>query len=311
MQLEHVAATILVGVDRLERSLDAVALARALAGASGANVLVANVFPHHYELGRGPDLGYRRALERDADRTARRTADELGSLDAERVATATVAAASPADGLQRLARQRRAALVIVGSSRVDSMGRVLPGSTGERLLRHAPCPVAVVPKGYREHGLRQIGVAYDGSAAAEAALRGAVGVAQASGAELRVIRVIDALAYGAPAMTGLPSYIRARGQIERHAREHLEDTVGGLPDDIATEAKLLAGDPAHELAAQSSTLDLLITGSRRHRPFGTVLLGAVTGRVLRLATCPVVVIPRGASTSLTDVFAAPAEAARR
>jgi nucleotide-binding universal stress UspA family protein len=305
--------TILVGVDPSERSLDAIAFARALAGASGAMVLVANVFLDVDDLGQASKREYGRALEREAQRTARRMADELGSLGGERVATAAVAGASPADGLQQLAEERGAALVVVGSSRVGAVGRVLPGSTGERLLRHAPCPVAVVPNGYRtaEHDIRRVGVAYDGSPTADAAVRGAVEIARATAAELRVVRVVDMLEFGAPAMTGLRSYMRARTDIERHAREHLDDTVRRLPDDIAIEAKLLAGDPARELAVQSGTLDLLVTGTRRHRPLGAVLLGAVTGRLLRQAACPVLVVPRGVRASFTDLFATPAEAARR
>ena len=58
---------------------------------------------------------------------------------------------SPANALHRIAHAEHAALVIVGSTHTGRAGRVLPGSTGERLLHGSPCSVAVVPKDYREH----------------------------------------------------------------------------------------------------------------------------------------------------------------
>ena len=43
-----------------------------------------------------------------------------------------------------------AALIVVGSTHTGRAGRVLPGSTGERLLHGSPCAVAVVPTDYRD-----------------------------------------------------------------------------------------------------------------------------------------------------------------
>ena len=62
---------------------------------------------------------------------------------------------------------------MVGSSHRGKLGRVLPGSVGESLLRGAPCAVAVAPRGYAgaEHpAIGLIGVAYDGSEEAKLAL---------------------------------------------------------------------------------------------------------------------------------------------
>ncbi len=59
-----------------------------------------------------------------------------------------------------------AALIVLGSTHTGRLGRVRPGSTGERLLLGAPCAVAVAPHGYRtrlDPALTRIGAAYDGS----------------------------------------------------------------------------------------------------------------------------------------------------
>ena len=79
----------------------------------------------------------------------------------------------------RLAERIGAALVVVGSTRRGPVGRVVPGSTGERLLHGSPCPVAIVPRGYaRGRSDRTVGVGYDGSDESEAALAAACQVAR-------------------------------------------------------------------------------------------------------------------------------------
>lgn len=50
--------------------------------------------------------------------------------------------------------------------------------------------------------------------------------------------------------------------------------------------------PALALARASADLDLLVVGSRSYGPLGAVLLGAVTRRLVELAECPVMVVPR-------------------
>src|SRR5215218_2316022 len=68
-----------------------------------------------------------------------------------------------AHALQTLAEQEDADIIVVGSSHTGRLGRVLPGSTAERLLHGAPCPVAVVPLGYRTRAARSrpvVGCAY-------------------------------------------------------------------------------------------------------------------------------------------------------
>jgi nucleotide-binding universal stress UspA family protein len=302
--------TILVGVDTSDRSLDAIAFARQVASTSDATVIVANAFPYDDRPSRMANLGYRQALESDALDTVRRMSAELGDLGGARVRTTVVPRLSPAHALHDVCAAEHPDLLIAGSSHVGTIGRVMPGSTGERLLHGAGCPVAIVPKDYRktDHGLRRIGVAFDASPESEVALGAAVEVARATGASLAVIRVMDALQYSTPALMGGPGYVRPREDAAKGLRTELDDAVRKLPSDISAEAVFRTGDPAHELAVQTGTLDLLITGSRGYGPPRAVMTGAVTGRLLRNAACPVVVLPRGVESPLADVFATHAEA---
>jgi nucleotide-binding universal stress UspA family protein len=298
--------TILVGVDASERSRDALAFAHQVAAASGAAVVVANIFPYDDRPSRMANLGFREVLESDAVKVV----EQMRTAVAEDpVRTAVAARMSAAHGLHDLAEMEHAELIVVGSSHTGTAGRVMPGSTAEKLLHGAPCPVVIVPQGCRDHvgELRHIGVAYDGSPEAEAALHGAIEIARATGAELRVIRVMDALQYSSPALMGGPGYVQLRDDIEKALRAELDDAVGRIPAGVSAEAIFLTGDPAHELAQQSGTLDLLLTGSRGYGPLRAVLAGGMTGRLMRQAACPVLVIPRGVEAALNGLFVRGAE----
>jgi nucleotide-binding universal stress UspA family protein len=297
--------TILVGVDPSERSLDAIAFARQVAVASGGTVLVANVFPYDDHPSRMANLGFRKILEDDALGVVHKLSAGLGDLPEGHVKTTVIGRNSAAHGLHDVAEAEHADLIVVGSSHVGAVGRITPGSTGERLIHGACCPVVIVPKGYHEsaHEFRTIGVAYNGSEESSVALRSAAEVARATGARLRVIRVLDAVAYGTPAMMGGPSYIVLQSDMEDKARTNLDEAVGQLPSDVDTEAVFLTGDPAHELIGQTGTLDVLVTGSRGYGPLRAVMTGGVTGRVMRDAACPVVVLPRGVEAPLGKLFA--------
>jgi nucleotide-binding universal stress UspA family protein len=305
-------STILIGVDDSARSEDAVAFARRLAGATTGRVVVACAFPYSDVPSRAANLTYRDALKTTATRTAGRMSELLSNVPTDRIRTTAVANPSPAHGLHDVAEAEDAAIVVLGSTHTGRAGRVMPGSTAERLLHGAPCAVAVVPEGYREHNqpqITRIGVAYNGTAEAKAAVDAATEAAAVLGAELTVIGVIEADTYGAPAMSGGPSYNHLRKDIEAAVRKDLESTAAGLPEGIQRAIACLEGDPAERLIAASEKLDLLIIGSRGYGPLRAVLAGGVSGRVMRGAHCPVIVVPRGVEAPLGELFGAAATAA--
>ncbi len=297
--------TILIGVDDSARSEDAVAFGRRLAGATSGRVVVACAFPYSDVPSRAANLTYRDALKTDALRTARRMSDLLSNVASERLHTAAVANPSPAHALHDLAEAEGAEIVVLGSTHTGRAGRVMPGSTAERLLHGAPCAIAVVPEGYREHSQPQIdhiGVAYNGTDEAKAAVAAAAKAATALGAELTVIGVIEADLYGSPAMAGGPSYNLLRKDIEGQIRSDLESVVADLPEGVRGVVACLEGDPAERLIVASEQLELLIIGSRGYGPLRAVLAGGVSGRVIRGSHCPVIVVPRGVDAPLGELF---------
>jgi nucleotide-binding universal stress UspA family protein len=308
---EEVVSTILIGVDDSARSEDAVAFAHRLAAATTGRVVVACAYPYSDAPSRISNLAYREALKADALHTAKRKSELLSNVASERIHTATAAHPSPAHALHDIAEAEAAAIVVLGSTHTGRAGRVMPGATAERMLHGAPCAVAVVPEGYSEHphpAIARIGVAYNGTAEAKAAIAAAAGAAAALDAELTVIGVIEAGIYGAPAMMGGPSYNVLREDIEAAVRADLDSVVAGLPESVRGVVACLEGDPAERLIAASEKLDLLVIGSRGYGPLRAVLAGGVSGRVIRGAHCPVIVVPRGVEAPLGELFGVTATA---
>jgi nucleotide-binding universal stress UspA family protein len=170
--------------------------------------------------------------------------------------------------------------------------------------------VAVVPKGYasrEERAIGTIGVGYDDSEESRTAAIVATEVARRLDADLRVIRVFDATSVGTPAlMTGSGYYGAVFRDIENRYREHLEQFVASLPDDVRAEPVFLSGGPARELIDQSEGTDVMVLGSRGYGPHRAVLVGGVSHAVVRDAACPVLVLPRGARPGLGELFASAA-----
>jgi len=280
--------TILIGVDRTERSEDAIAFGSQWAEAVGATVIVACAFPYRDLPSRSSSPALRQALADEARSTASEMRAKLTGVPEERSTIQIVANPSPAHALHDLAEAEHADLIVVGSTHTGRAGRVLPGSTGERLIHGAPCAVAVVPKDYHGRPLRRVGVAYNATDEATGALAAGTELAAALGAELELIGVVAPDSYDTPTLIGAPSTATLREDVERHVQESLDAATPAGAANVR-----LSGAPADELARYSERLDLLVTGSRGYGPLRSVLVGGVSGRVIRSAQCPVVVVPRG------------------
>jgi nucleotide-binding universal stress UspA family protein len=231
---------------------------------------------------------------------------------------------SAARALHEAAEQEDAGLLVVGSAGQSGAGRVVAGSTAQRLMHGAPCPIAVVPRGWTADGWpATIGVGYVDTDEAREALRGAHALACRAGATLRVFTVVNASLSLAGATPILPAgmeestaedarealkNLEAEQQLQ--AQSELRTAVAALDGDVPVEADVFVGDPAETLIRVSEHLDLLVCSSRGYGPLRAVLLGSVSRRVTAEARCPVIVTPRGVEASLEALLAgAPGAAA--
>jgi nucleotide-binding universal stress UspA family protein len=288
---EHMTPEIVVGLDDSAGARDALAFATRLASCAGASVRLATAFNYSDFPSRASNEAYRQLLEQDSLKLLRSAAESVDGVSG----TEAIADPSAPHALHSLAEAAGAALLVVGSTRRGPVGRVVPGSTGERLLHGSPCPVAIVPRGYaKADAIRSIGVAYDGSEESEAALQAGYELARHCQATLRVIRVFDATRVGTPALMTMPGWDSMRDETEAIQRKHFAEAVAALPTDVGIESVFVTGSPASELASESWNVDLMVVGSRGYGPRSAVLLGGVTHTLIRKAACPVVVLPRGA-----------------
>jgi nucleotide-binding universal stress UspA family protein len=291
---------IVVGIDATPGARDALVFATRLAECTGASVRLANAFNYSDAPSRARNETFRRYLEADARELLAAVANSVEGVTGAEV----IADPSAPHALHELAEDTEVALLVVGSTHRGTIGRVVLGSTGERLLHGAPCPVAIVPRGYADADpIRTIGVGYDGSDESKAALEAACRLASACRARLRVIHVFDAT-HGSPALMTMPGWDRMRDESEALQRESLMKAVDSVPPDVGVESAFLTGAAGRELAAESEQVDRMVVGSRGYGPRAAVLLGGVGHTLIRQAACPGLVLPRGARG--LDALIAPA-----
>ena len=288
---------IVIAVDATQRSLDALALGKLLADATSAPVGLVTVFPYDPLRDRSEEELTRVRAEARAILVELADQVALEGSDAE-----VIAGNRPARELQHLSERDATGVIVVGSTGRGRVGRVVPGSVGERLLTGSAAPVAIAPRGYAERPAAKveiIGVAFDGSDESRHALEAGRLLARAAGARLRVITVFHPASFGAIATlpTGGASVNElARSELRRALDAALAEEVEG----VETEGRLLEGSPGDLLAAESAELDLLVTGSRGYGPRAAVLLGGTTHTLMRTAACPGLITPRAVSLDLAQ-----------
>src|SRR4051812_12222002 len=178
-------------------------------------------------------------------------------------------------GLADAVRELKPMLVVLGASGRGTAGTVMLGSKAEGLIHDEPCPVAVVPKGYRQAkaNVTAVGAAFGPDGDDAEVLRSAAALAQAGAARLRAIVVTDDGA---------------------DAEAQVREALGGSAGHVDLDVDVRTGDAADEIVAAAGDVDLLVIGSRGRGARRAALLGSVSRKVTGKASCPVLVLPREA-----------------
>jgi nucleotide-binding universal stress UspA family protein len=220
---------------------------------------------------------------------------------------------TPARGLAAAIEELRPALIVLGSSSRTRAGHVMPGSTAERVIHGAPCPVAVVPRGHERpaDGVRVVGAAVSPTPEGREALRAAALLARAAGARVRAVMALNPkrAAEQSPGMLAAQHHDREAAEdiAARHrldAQDDLKAAIAELGPGVEVETDVLYQHPAHALVAASANLDLLVMGSRAYGPLRSVVLGGVSRKVAAAAGCPVLVLPRGTEGAIEALLQA-------
>ena len=286
---------IIAAVDPRHEDVAPAALGALLSRLTGAPLTLAAAYPVELSVDNVyPE--YARALGLEADRAVQRVAALAEAAGVPATATAIRTGGSPARALHGLAEDSDAKLLVIGSSRRGPIGRVLASAVTDRLLRGAPCPVAVAPVGFTFEDANAspgvIGVAFTDTPDGHAALATARALAAPARARVRVLTVaepLDMLVTGSLDASMLEDVRRAR---HTAAEAVLRRGIEALPENLSAGGQILSGRPADALAAASEGLGLLVCGSRGYGPVRTLLLGGTAHALVRKAACPVLVVPR-------------------
>jgi len=272
---------ILVPVDLSERSRRSVAEAVILARGSGARLTVLHVAPPFVNRETRADLRSRLS-------SLVGPRDERLALDIE------VAEGDPAREAVAFASAYAVDLIVVGARRRGALERAILESVGDTIVREAPCAVLTV--GVRHDSelppprLRRVLCAVDLADSSRRTLELAGAVAEAAGARLTVLHVIDPWHWPDPGPMGRKALEAERNALERVADSRLSallDGASGPSVDVASLVLFGLIGPQIVKTATTGNADLVVLGAHSKRVFGRTYLGSTARYVLETAPCPI------------------------
>jgi nucleotide-binding universal stress UspA family protein len=202
----------------------------------------------------------------------------------------------PSRQINRAAEELGADLVTLGTYGSTGLADILLGSTAQRVVQGAPCPVLTVhPAPSRPHALstvRHILVPVDFSLCSLDALDYAALLAAQFGALLTVLHVMEPVISEREGDVG--ALILARGQQEQ-AASRLADLCHELRrQGITVETVVGGGSTAEAILVEATRrgCDLIVMGTRGRRGLASLIGGSVAEGVLRQTTVPVLTVKR-------------------
>lgn len=274
----------LVGVDGRAGGRDGIALASRLTNPDGTLTL-AHIHPGRLRPSHAISPGLIRE-EREAASTLLESERDSAGVQAQLI---NIEALSPGRGLHEHAEAQGADLLVVGSCSHGAFGRAMLGDDTRAALNGAPCAVAIAPVGYAEHPapLARIGIAYNSTPEAAAALALARELAEQIGASLHALEVVS---IPTVAYTGIvaPALGESIDVMLQEANVRMQKLTG-------IDGRAVYGLAGEELAIFGDQVDLLIVGSRSYGPLKRLVLGSTSDYLQRHARCALLVLPRPAA----------------
>ena len=142
--------------------------------------------------------------------------------------------------------------------------------------------------------IKSVLVPTDFSDASETALTYGRGLAEAFGASLHLVHVMeDLLAHAWAAEVYVAAVPNLREEIERESRQRLSAMLPEADRErLRAEIALLSGNPFIEIIryAKAKDIDLIVMGTHGRGPIAHMLLGSVAEKVVRKSPCPVLTV---------------------
>ena len=220
-----------------------------------------------------------------------RGAVELAGVQVE------VAEGSIVGEILRVARERAADAIVMGTHGLSGVDRLVLGSVTEKVVRKASCPVLVVPPAAGAPRLERVIVCgIDRAEASVRALELAGARAAEQGARLVVVHAFEDFSAEDPRFAHHFNSDACWHAAEPEIRAAYSAM---LPQDVlrsgTAELVVQRGRPYRVLldTATARSADLIVLGAAGWNP----PYGSTTAHVLRAAKCPVLVIPVGSHSS--------------
>ena len=202
-----------------------------------------------------------------------------------------IATGIPSVEINQAAEDEDSDVIVVGTRGKSGLAHVLLGSTAERVIRTARCPVLAVhmteSSAPREVACHRLLVPIDGSDCSLDALEYAAVIARPAKASIDVLHVLEPVSYGL-------DFTFDNAQQRAHLRESMKKKVDQLCMALAASGLTVKGHVVGGLAvdsilsqAKALSSDVIVMGTHGRRGFSHALAGSVTEAVLRRAECPV------------------------
>lgn len=278
---------VLVATDLTEASDPAIARGAAHARAIGAPLVVCHVIPDVLRSHPLQPFAGKNELALSSDLTKR--AAELATEQVRRVAnvspdegTVVIETGNAEDEIVRIAEDRRASLIVLGTKH---------GRTAHRVVRYAHLPVLVAraapPSG-------KILVATDFSDPSLAALRFAQMLVQQVKVEATLLHVMPPPSTFVPAIAspfGSPVVPPPAGVVERLEQLGNETLKSFAEKHGLQHTEQVEGDPSKVIVDRANALgaEMVILGSRGRTGLARLVLGSTAEHVVKEAPCSVLV----------------------
>jgi nucleotide-binding universal stress UspA family protein len=283
---------ILAPLDGSPESAVALPLARALATATGGEIVLLRVVP---EQMLGPDP----VARTEAENALARIAAELGG-GGLRVTTSVQAGANAGDEIVAALRRQGADLVVMATHGRAGLGRAVLGSVAERVVAGSPVPVALLqPGGHRVSRIATLLVPVDGSPGGSLALGLAVPLARATGARIVLLDVVASVLQYAGLMAVSTAAVALDPAWDDEALTAARAYVEGLAarlrrTGLDAEGRALLGRTCETIVetANEAGADLIIMSTHALTGPARAVLGSTADEVVRAAHRPVLLVRR-------------------
>lgn len=288
---------LLVATDLSDRANDAIERAALIARDAGARLDLVHIATPEFTEGAQP------LADHASDNGATSTALYVREALQTRVAAVRerhgitcgfhMASGSLIDQLASLANERSADLIVLGFSEDNLVRQLLLGSTAERMMSKAPCPVLVV-KRRPEGPYRSVLVPVDFSPVSQSAISGVRSVAPT--AVMSILHVFEAPFEGVLRYAGVDEDTMAhyRAVAHQQAIERMTKLCVTARMD-AQRVRLLAvhGVPSLRIVARETQqrVDLITMGKQSESVLENLFVGSVTRRVISRSRCDVLICP--------------------